>query len=174
MKLGQILQGQMMNDAWSNVPKTVVKKYSSNPQSLAEVWPVTLEMRPHLCLSIKGTPRSPPRFANPVVDIAASSQIGNLLASWQVWAVLQSNWNLAVFLRKVLKNRICGKSWSNCAKLVFICVSVTPKEVESVEIFHAQKSLLHNNRYNIGLKRKLDDLNVKITKKSWTGFLYNI
>ena len=61
--------------------------------------------------------------------------------------------NLAIFLENGLKKPFCGKIWANGAKRVFIWVSVSPKEVESVEISHAPGSLLHsvisgNSQYN--------------------------
>ena len=52
-------------------------------QSLAEFWPIAFEIGTNLCLSIIGTPRSNNKndnnkFANPVVDIKATSRIGIL------------------------------------------------------------------------------------------------
>ena len=67
---------------------------------------------------------------------------------------------MAIYLKNGLKKPFCRKIWANGAKRVFIWVSVSPKEVESVEISHAPESLLHsvmddNLEYDLLMNLKL-------------------
>ena len=63
---GQILSGKM-------TPRQLL----TNTDGLTLT--LTLEIWPYLCLSIIGSPQQEMNFVNPVVDIAAPSQVGVLI-----------------------------------------------------------------------------------------------
>ena len=64
---------------------------------------------------------------------------------WKLHSERKEIYKIWPFTSKIVyKMQICGKICANGAKRVFFWVSVSPKELESVEISHSPESLLHS------------------------------
>ena len=63
---------------------------------------------------------------------------------WKLYSEREKNYKIWSFASKMdFKKPFCGKIWANGAKRVFIWESVSPKEVELVEISHAPANFFH-------------------------------